>query len=161
MKSPLIVRTSPLNDRYFIDYSHSTVCFYAVVLLWEDVTIKKCLLLYLPSLGTGLMCLSYPSHSGNNLFLINFGIFPFLWRFLKRRPRPPRPRLPASARKANIHKTKNKVATLLVSMLYSNAWKVHKIWKNICRHFNWIIVGWALKLKRLVQTHYTISQHNV
>ena len=37
---------------------------------------------------------------------------------------------------ANIHKTKNKVATLLVSMLYSNAWKVHKIWKNICRHFN-------------------------
>ena len=34
MKSPLIVRTSPLNDRYFIDYSHSTVCLNnAVVLL--------------------------------------------------------------------------------------------------------------------------------
>ena len=150
---------------------------------YERTWYKKSIyiLLYLPSLGTGLMCLSYPSHSGNNLFLINFGIFPFLWRFLKRRPRPPRPRLPASARKlsqkkfyqyihfnirekyvkktyANIHKTKNKVATLLVSMLYSNAWKVHKIWKNICRHFNWIIVGWAQKLKKLVYTHYTISK---
>ena len=68
---------------------------------YERTWYKKSIyiLLYLPSLGTGLMCLSYPSHSGNNLFLINFGIFPFLWRFLKRRPRPPRPRLPASARK--------------------------------------------------------------
>ena len=83
--------------------------------------IKKCLLLYLPSLGTGLMCLSYPSHSGNNLFLINFGIFPFLWRFLKRRPpRPPRPRLPASARKLS---QKNISINIFISILEKNMLK--------------------------------------